>query len=92
MIPKGEAGPFFESTDTTYKGSFPINTDGGQLSAGQLNGAGASGCQQLVETVRQIRGEAGERQVARHDLAVANMNGGTPSQEATVVLGSANAL
>jgi acetyl-CoA acetyltransferase len=92
LIPKGEAGPFFESTDTTYKGSFPINTDGGQLSAGQLNGAGASGCQQLVETVRQIRGEAGERQVARHDLAVANMNGGTPSQEATVVLGSANAL
>jgi acetyl-CoA acetyltransferase len=92
LIPKGEAGPFFESTDTTYKGSFPINTDGGQLSAGQLNGAGASGCQQLVETARQIRGEAGERQVARHDLAVANMNGGTPSQEATVVLGSANAL
>jgi hypothetical protein len=45
-----------------------------------------------VETVRQIRGEAGERQVAKHDLGIANMNGGTPSQEATVVLGSANAL
>ena len=68
LIPKGEVGPFFETTDTTYKGTFPINTDGGQLSAGQLNGIGASGCQQLVETVRQIRGEAGERQVARHDL------------------------
>ncbi|HWO74277.1 MAG TPA: thiolase family protein [Dehalococcoidia bacterium] len=92
LIPKGEAGPFFESVDTTYKGTFPINTDGGQLSAGQLNGIGASGCQQLVEAVRQIRGEAGERQVAKHDLCVANMNGGTPSQEVTVVLGSANAL
>ena len=92
IVPKGEIGPFFAATDTTYKGTFPINTDGGQLSAGQLNGIGASGCQQLVETVRQVRGEAGERQVAKHDLGIANMNGGTPSQEATVVLGSANAL
>jgi acetyl-CoA acetyltransferase len=92
LIPKGEAGPFFESTDTTYKGTFPINTDGGQLSAGQLNGAGASGCQQLVEAVRQIRGEAGERQIANHDLGIVNTNGGSPSMEATLVLGSANAL
>jgi len=69
---KGEIGPFFESTDTTYKGSFPINTDGGQLSAGQLNGQGASGCQHIVEAVRQIRGEAGERQVARNNLALVN--------------------
>ena len=27
---KGEIGDFFDSTDTTYKGSFPINTDVGQ--------------------------------------------------------------
>jgi acetyl-CoA acetyltransferase len=92
ICPKGEIGNFFETVDTTYKGTFPINTDGGQLSAGQLNGAGASGCQQMVEAVRQIRGQAGERQVANHDLCVANFNGGSPSQEVTVVLGSQNAL
>src|SRR5262249_60916651 len=92
LCPKGEIGSYFESTDTTYKGTFPINTDGGQLSAGQLNGTGASGCQQLVESTRQLRGQAGERQVARHDLCVANFNGGSPSQEVTVVLGTANAL
>jgi len=92
LCPKGEIGNYFESTDTTYKGTFPINTDGGQLSAGQLNGTGASGCQQLVEATRQIRGLAGERQVPKHDLCVANFNGGSPSQEVTVVLGSANAL
>jgi acetyl-CoA acetyltransferase len=92
LCPKGEIGNYFVSTDTTYKGSFPINTDGGQLSAGQLNGTGASGCQQLVEATRQIRGLAGDRQVANHDLCVANFNGGTPSQEVTVILGSANAL
>jgi acetyl-CoA C-acetyltransferase len=91
IIPKGEAGNFFESTDTTYKGTFPINTDGGQLSAGQLI-AGSSGTQHVVEAVRQIRGTAGERQVARHDLCVVNVNGGSPSQESTLVLGSANAL
>jgi acetyl-CoA acetyltransferase len=92
LCPKGEIGNYFESVDTTYKGEFPINTDGGQLSAGQLNGTGASGCQQLVEATRQVRGMAGERQVAKHDLCVANFNGGSPSQEVTVVLGSENAL
>jgi acetyl-CoA acetyltransferase len=91
FCPKGEAGNFFESTDTTYKGSFPINTDGGQLSAGQLI-AGSSGCQHVTEAVRQIRGEAGERQVAKHDLCAVNVNGGSPSQESTLVLGSAAAL
>jgi acetyl-CoA acetyltransferase len=91
LVPKGEVGPFFESTDTTFKGTFPINTDGGQLSAGQLVG-GSSGTQQVVEAVRQVRGQAGERQVAQHDLCVVNVNGGTPSQEATLVLGSRSTL
>jgi acetyl-CoA acetyltransferase len=91
ICPKGEIGAFLESTDTTYKGTFPINTDGGQLSAGQLIG-GSSGTQHVVEAVRQIRGMAGERQVAKHDLCLVNVNGGSPSQESTLVLGSAQAL
>jgi acetyl-CoA acetyltransferase len=40
----------------------PVNTSGGQLSAGQAGAAG--GLHQLVEAVTQLRGEAGERQVA----------------------------
>lgn len=72
IIKKGEAGPFFESVNTRYDGDFPINTDGGQLSAGQLNGQGASGCQHIVEATRQIRGQAGERQVARNNVALVN--------------------
>ena len=72
LVQMGEIGPFFESTDTTYKGTFPINTDGGQLSAGQLNPAGASGCQQIAEAVRQIRGLEPGNQLARHDIGLVN--------------------
>lgn len=69
---KGDIGPFMDSHDTTYKGDAPMNTDGGQLSVGQLNPAGASGGQQIVNAVRQIRVEAGAFQVARNDLGLSN--------------------
>lgn len=68
---KGEIGAFYESTDTTYRGSFPVNTDGGQLSGGQLTGMGG-GFRQVVEATRQLMGRAGERQVAKNDLCAVN--------------------
>jgi len=46
----------------------PVNTSGGQLSAGQAGAAG--GMIGLVEAVRQLSGEAGERQVTGARLAV----------------------
>ena len=68
---KGEIGPFYDSVDTTYKGSFPINTDGGQLSGGQPVG-GAGGFRHVIEGIRQVMGRADERQVAKHDLCMVN--------------------
>ncbi|MCH8108720.1 MAG: hypothetical protein IIB15_01190 [Chloroflexi bacterium] len=68
---KGEIGPFYDSVDTTYKGSFPINTDGGQLSAGQPVG-GAGGFRHVIEAARQIMGKAADRQVAKNDLCMVN--------------------
>ena len=68
---KGEIGPFFDSIDTTYKGSFPINTDGGQLSGGQPAG-GAAGFRIGIEGVRQVMRRADDRQVAKHDLTMVN--------------------
>ncbi|HJN93420.1 MAG TPA: thiolase family protein [Dehalococcoidia bacterium] len=70
LVPKGEIGNFYESTDTTYKGEFPINTDGGQIGAGQPGLAG--GFRHVVEATRQIMGRAGERQVEKSDLCMVN--------------------
>ena len=70
IVPKGEIVPFFAETDTTYNGTFPINTDGGQLSGGQPGLAG--GFRHVVEAARQIMGKAGVRQIERNDLGLVN--------------------
>jgi acetyl-CoA acetyltransferase len=58
---KGEGPAFVRGHRFTWDGSFPLNTSGGQLSAGQAGCAG--GYIGLVETIRQLTGEAGSRQV-----------------------------
>jgi len=68
---KGEIGAWYQNTDTTYKGTFPVNTDGGQLSGGQWAGM-AGGFRHPLEAARQIMGRAGERQVPRNDLCAVN--------------------
>ncbi len=60
---KGEGSAFVRQHDLTFAGSFPHNTGGGQLSAGQAGAAG--GMLGLVEALRQLAGTAGARQVAR---------------------------
>ncbi|MBN9511233.1 MAG: thiolase family protein [Alphaproteobacteria bacterium] len=65
---KGGAAAFVRDRDLTVAGDFPVNTGGGQLSAGQAGAAG--GYLGLVEAVRQLAGEAAGRAVpdARHAL------------------------
>ena len=59
---KGEVGAFLAKHDFGFDGSFPLNTNGGQLSCGQAGAGG--GMIGLVEAVRQLRAEAGPFQVA----------------------------
>jgi acetyl-CoA acetyltransferase len=58
---KGEGPHFVRRHSFTCSGDFPLNTSGGQLSAGQAGAAG--GFLGMVEAIRQLTGEAGERQV-----------------------------
>lgn len=86
---KGEGGAFVEKGRLLRDGGLPTNTDGGGLSAQH---PGMRGLFLLVEAVRQLRGEAGERQVHRPDgslpeLAVASGTGGWFCSSGTVVLG-----
>lgn len=82
---KGEGGKFVQDTDLTYKGSLPCNTHGGQLSCGQASFAG--GMSHVTEAVRQLRGEAGPRQVKKNRLALVNGNGGVMSTQCCLILG-----
>jgi acetyl-CoA acetyltransferase len=59
---KGEGPAFVRAHRFTWDGDFPLNTSGGQLSAGQAGAAG--GFLGMVEAIRQLTGEARGRQVA----------------------------
>lgn len=61
FCPKGEGPEFVRKHSFTFDGSFPFNTNGGQLSVGQAGAAG--GYLGMVETLQQLTNSAGSRQV-----------------------------
>jgi acetyl-CoA acetyltransferase len=65
---KGDGGKFVAARDLTYKGDFPVNTGGGELSVGQAGLAG--GFLHIVEALRQLRGEADGHQVKKAERAL----------------------
>ena len=65
---KGEASAFVQSHTMTHDGSFPNNTSGGQLSAGQAGAAG--GFLGMTETLRQLTDSAGPRTVPDAQLGL----------------------
>ncbi len=82
---KGEAGDFVAAGNLLPGGALPSMTSGGGLSYCH---PGALGILLLIEAVRQLRGEAGDRQVPGAEIAVAHGTGGLAfSTASTVVLG-----
>ena len=86
---KGEGGAFVEGGAIAPGGRLPVNTNGGGLSCCH---PGMYGIFPLIEAVRQLRGEAGERQIAETELALVHGNGGQLSSQVTAILGTAATL
>ena len=71
----GKGGKFTEDGETALDGSIPINTSGGLKSKGHP--VGATGIAQSIECVKQLRGQAGERQLDEPRYGLAHNVGGS---------------
>ncbi|MCE0764089.1 acetyl-CoA acetyltransferase [Pseudonocardia kujensis] len=80
---KGEGGAFVEGGRLAPGGSLALNTNGGGLSYCH---PGMLGMFEVIEAVRQLRGEAGERQVPNASTSLVHGMGATLAAHATAVL------
>ncbi|MGC4963590.1 thiolase family protein [Gordonia sp. DT218] len=80
----GEQEQLLADGETEITGSIPVNTDGGLIANGEP--IGASGLRQMHELVRQLRGEAGDRQVpGSPKVGLAQVYGAPGTASATIV-------
>ncbi|KAB2968810.1 thiolase family protein [Zoogloea sp.] len=84
FAPKGEGMRWVREHDLTWRGDFPMNTHGGQLSFGQAGSAG--GMSQVIEAFTQISGRAGERQLKACDTVFVSGTGGVMSEQGALIL------
>jgi len=89
FCPKGEGGRFVSGGTIAPGGKLAVNTSGGGLSYCH---PGMYGLLVMIEAVRQIRGECGQRQVKDCETALAHGNGGVLSSECTVIFGGPSTL
>src|SRR5699024_7191255 len=80
----GEAADFIKSKGIRPGGAFSLNTNGGGLSYCH---PGMYGIFLLIEAVRQLRGDAGDRQVTDAKTALVNGTGGVLSSTSVCILG-----
>lgn len=84
----GQAGAFVAEGRTRLGGELPMNTHGGLLSHCHPGNPGAMFA--LTEAVRQLRWQAGERQVTGAETALVHAQGGILSSHCTAILGRDN--
>jgi acetyl-CoA acetyltransferase len=83
LCPPGECLKLHDRGDTQLGGRLPVNPSGGLLSKGEPLGASAVG--QVVELVRQLRGQCGERQVEGARVALAHTVGRGANASAVIL-------
>ncbi len=71
---RGDAAGLLEDGETSLGGRIPVNPSGGLLSKGHP--IGATGAAQVVEVVRQLRGDCGARQVEDARVGLTHCTGG----------------
>ena len=71
---RGKAGRFVKEGNTWPGGKLPMTTNGGMICEGHLGGGG--GTSLVAETIRQLKGECGERQVKDAKIALLTGVGG----------------
>ncbi|KKC04832.1 thiolase family protein [Mycobacterium nebraskense] len=81
---KGHGMSWIAGHDLTYRGDFPLNTAGGQLSFGQAGMAG--GMHHVVDGARQVMGRAGDAQVRDCHTAFVTGNGGIMSEQVALLM------
>jgi acetyl-CoA acetyltransferase len=79
----GQAGSYVSGGNIAPGGSVALNTSGGGLSYCH---PGMFGIFLMIEAVRQIRGECGDRQVSRHETALISGTGAVLSSNATCIM------
>ncbi len=84
---RGEGGRFASAGCSAINGRLPINTSGGLKSKGHP--VGATGTGQICDVIQQLRGDAGDRQVARHRIGLAQNLGGSGATCVVTVLEAA---
>jgi acetyl-CoA C-acetyltransferase len=84
---RGNGGPYAFEGCTLRTGPRPVNTSGGLKAKGHP--VGATGVAQICDLMLQIRGEAGERQIARNQIGLAENLGGSGATCVVTILGAA---
>jgi acetyl-CoA C-acetyltransferase len=75
IVKKGKGGQAVEDELTCLEGKIPVNTSGGLKAKGHP--VGATGVAQVIEIVKQLRGEAGQRQVKESRIGMTQNMGGS---------------
>ena len=86
FVAKGDGGRFAEAGCSARNGKIPINSTGGLKSKGHP--VGATGVAQICDVVAQLRGEAGDCQVPKHRLGLAQNLGGSGATCVVSLLGN----